>query len=204
MSAANDGQALRWRPPRKTICATIKSMLEKPVDSVAKEFMDSDDATQRRAAAVLAGALDQVPQMFDALADAKHADVRDTAVLVLRNWIGRGPRQLARLYQGLTDHGKMTPNQAKTAIQLLFGFDDDQQEQPATYELLIGYLQHDSLPIRELARWHLVRLVPEGQKFDYDAGASEEQRKEATDKWKALIPEGKLPPNLNSRPNEKK
>ena len=188
----------------KTICDSIKHMLEKPVDSVPQEFRDSPDDTERRVAAVLAGALDQVPQMIDALSDTQHADVRDTAVRVLRNWIGRGPRQLERLYQGLTDHGKMTPNQAKTAIQLLFGFDDDQQEQPATYELLIGYLQHDSLPIRELARWHLVRLVPKGQKFDYDAGASEEKRKEATEKWKALIPEGKLPPSLKSGPVEKK
>src|SRR5262249_28586380 len=110
---------------------------------------------------------------------------------------------LERLYKTLTDHGKLTPNQAKIVIQLLFGFDDDQQEQPATYELLIGYLQHGALPIRELARWHLVRLVPEGQKFGYDAGAAEEQRKEAAAKWQALIPEGKLPPNLKSKPNEK-
>ena len=46
-------------------------------------------------------------------------------------------------------------------------------DRPETYDALIAYLRHSRLPVRELARWHLYRLVPAGRKIVYDAAASE-------------------------------
>jgi hypothetical protein len=65
---------------------------------------------------------------------------------------------------------------------------------PETYSLLIDNLRHDRLAIRELAFWHLRRLVPAGQSIRYDPAGSSEQRERAFEQWKKLVPDGKLPP----------
>jgi hypothetical protein len=48
--------------------------------------------------------------------------------------------------------------------------------------------------VRELAHWHLVRLVAQGKDIPYDAAGPEGQRQKAFERWRALIPEGQLPP----------
>jgi hypothetical protein len=50
------------------------------------------------------------------------------------------------------------------------------------------------MPARELARWHLVRLVPEGASIKYDAAAPEAERLQAIAEWRRLVPPGELPP----------
>ena len=65
-----------------------------------------------------------LPDLLAALHDAKHADVRDHAVLALRHWLGRGPAQVNQFYAHLTNDLKRTPVQARSALHLLFGFDD--------------------------------------------------------------------------------
>jgi hypothetical protein len=62
-----------------------------------------------------------------------------------------------------------------------------------TYETLIDYLLHDKLAIRQLAKWHLERLVPAGRDIAYDPAGSGEARHPAYDQWKKLVPNGKLP-----------
>jgi hypothetical protein len=137
------------------------------------------------------GALDDLPGLIKALGDPRHPEVRDTAVDTLRAWIGRGPGQDLALYDFLVKHEKYAPTLAETLLQLLHSPFDDRL--PETYEALIGYLRHEKLPIRELARWHLQRLAP---KIDipYDAAASPEEREKAYQEWKKRIPDGKLPP----------
>lgn len=68
--------------------------------------------------------------------------------------------------------------------------------QPETYELLIEYLRHPKLGIRGLAHWHLVRLVPEGAGIKYHPLDSEEQREQAYQEWKKLVPSGQLPSGI--------
>jgi hypothetical protein len=60
--------------------------------------------------------------------------------------------------------------------------------------VLINYLKHSRLPVRELARWHLMRLAPAGGDIVYDAASPAAQREQAFERWRALIPAGKLPP----------
>ena len=79
-------------------------------------------------------------------------------------------------------------------IYLLKGIEDQKLKQPETYDLLIQALNHSKMPVRELARWHLVRLVPDGKSIAFDAAADEAQRLQAIAQWRRLIPEGQLPP----------
>jgi hypothetical protein len=140
------------------------------------------------------GAVDDLQGLTDALADPKSAVLRETAVEALRHWIGRNEEQDLKLYRFLVQRQEYPEAQAETVLQLLhnpFALD-----RPETYETLIAYLRHSRLAVRELARWHLYRIVPAGRKIAYDAAAAENmaERQKAYEAWKKLIPSGKLPP----------
>jgi hypothetical protein len=157
-------------------------------------LLSSDDALQRRVGVLCLGAVDDLPRMWEALDNAKHQDVRQQAILVLRNWLGSKPGQLTKLYDLLTKDKKLSPVEARTILQLLKGFDDVDRSEPVLYQLLIDALDQGALPVRELSHWHLERLVPAGQKIAYNAGADEAQRRQAVAEWHRLIPAGQMPP----------
>jgi hypothetical protein len=113
--------------------------------------------------------------------------------LVLRNWLGRAPGQADKLFAALTRDG-YSRIQAGTLLFLLFGPDAKQLAQPAAYDVLIAMLGSDKLAVRELAHWHLVRLVPAGKDIAYDPAAPAEAREKAQASWRRLIPPGQLPP----------
>ena len=188
----------------KDVCHCAHRLATEPIDKVLDEMLASDSELQRRAAVVILGALDKIPRLFEALNDPKHADERDQAVLVLRHWVGRAPGQATKLYDMGVKLKKVTMVQAKNRLHLLYGFTEQERKEVGTYELLLTYLQHSQVGIRELARWHLVRLVPEGKAIPFDAGASPEDRARAVARWRALIPEGRLPPGLAPSPPDKK
>jgi hypothetical protein len=160
----------------------------------AEKEKDKDRAAAARAFAIfgLAG-LGDLGHVIDELADAKHEDARENAVVALRNWIGAQPDRDVYLYRVLTDVQGYTPAEAETVMQLLHS--PFILEQPETYETLIDYLSHKRLGVRELARWQLYHLAPVGRDIKYDAGAAPEERAKAVKQWKELIPTGQLPPN---------
>ncbi len=163
-----------------------KESAHKSMDEILEEYLQSDDPAYRRGAIIMLAAMDNLPRLGQFLSDF--------AVLALRHWIGRGPGQDQRLYKGLIEKRKMTPGQAETVLQFLHGFSETDLARPETYEMLIAYLGDEQLPIRGLAYWHLVRLVPAGRKIRYDPMASKEERDRARDEWKKLIPPGQVPP----------
>jgi len=178
----------------------LARLKDKPVDTALTELLeaaakDSDAARAgfaRKLAVYGMGAIDDVPRLTDVLADPKRADVRQTAIEALRHWMGRDSGHDIRLYNLLIVRQKYSANHAEVVLQLLHNpFDRDQVE---TYEALVAYLLHERLPIRELAYWHLQRLVPEGLRVAFDPSAAEDQRKRAQGEWKKLIQDGKLPP----------
>ena len=61
-------------------------------------------------------------------------------------------------------------------------------------KVLIEYLAHDQSPIRNLAAWHLVRLVPQGKAIAFKPNGTKADTESAYREWKKLIPPGKLPP----------
>jgi hypothetical protein len=185
-------------PEVKAIQAAIERFRQKlasePVDKVLTEMLHSDNPVDRRGAVTCMGAVDDLQGLFEAFSQSKDAALREHAIQILRHWIGRGPGQDMKLYQALIDKEKYTPGQAATVLQLLHSFGDTEQARPETYEILISYLKHPKLGVRELARWQLYRLVPAGKDIAYDPAGSEADRERASEAWKKLIPSGKLPP----------
>jgi hypothetical protein len=154
---------------------------------------DGPGAKVRREFAVLGlAALGEVNRVAEALADPERADTRRAAVIGLRHWIGEEAGRDQRLYQMLIDRQRYSKAQAETILQLLHS--PFSANQPETYETLIAYLYHSKLAIRELAWWHLTRLVPGGAVVPYDPAASEAERARAAAAWKKHIPSGSLPP----------
>jgi hypothetical protein len=80
----------------------------------------------------------------------------------------------------------------------LHSFGEAELAQPELYTTLVRYLDNDSLGIRGLAHWHLVRLVPAGKQIEFNPLDPKEQRDKARAQWKKLIDEkiakGELPP----------
>lgn len=180
---------------RKAVMAQFRElMMAKGIDAAADALLNSDDPNKRRAGIFILGALDELDDLGKALSTTKHLDVWENGVIALRHWIGRGPGQDQRLYQGLIKEAGFRPVDAEAALQLLHSFGERDLALPETYETLIDYLEHERLAIRGLAHWHLVRLVPDGQKIGYNPLAAKEARDKATQQWRTLVPRGKMPP----------
>lgn len=166
-----------------------------------ESLLKANDAVERLVGVTALGATDDLPGLFGALSDVKHADAREQAILVLRHWLGRGKGQVKRLTNELMDKRKLSQTQALSLVQLLIGFDATERAQSQTYSLLIDYLKHSHIAVRQLAHWHLVRLAPEGKKIPYDPAAPEPQRQQSHESWLKLIPPGQVP--AESRADER-
>lgn len=176
-----------------------KALTEKPAGDVLDAFVKSKDAADRRLAVFAMAALDDLERLAPAMLQAKHADVWENGVLAFRHWLGRGPGQDRKLYDFFLGKRDMTANQAQATIQLLHGFSDEDLAHPEAYELLIEYLRHDRQGIRQLAIWHLQRLVPAGKDIAYNPIGSKEEIQRGYKAWKELVPDGQMPP----KPKEK-
>jgi hypothetical protein len=196
-----DPNALRTPGAKKLEAAferLTKLLTQKPVVAALKDTLNSADPVDRRVGIIGLAAVDDLPDLAEAMNNSRYADVRDTGILAIRQWIGRGPGQDYKLYQALLEH-KFTPGQAEIVMQLLHSFGDRDLARPETYDALISYLMHPKPAIRMLAEWHLHRLVPAGREIKYDPAASEADRKKAQDAWRKLIPEGQLPPTAKPK-----
>jgi hypothetical protein len=176
---------------------------ELPREQALALALKSDDPLARRLAVTCAGATDDLPALISALNDDQHPEVREHAIVILRHWLGRKTGQDEKLYNLLVDKGQLKPAQAAGAIQLLHGFTEAERETPELYGTLLAFFRHEKLPVRELIRFHLYRLVPAGKSIEYDAAWPAEKREEAYKQWKKLIPDGELPPKPKAEPPAK-
>jgi hypothetical protein len=189
----------------KAVDAALKPLYESLAKVSAEKALagllaDADQESDKKRAALdreLAvtgfGAIDDLAHLLDALGDPKHPDVRALAVDTLRHWVGRAPGQDSQLAKYLRSKD-YSPAHTTIVLQLLHSYGADEIDDPLTYDLLISYLRHEKLPIRELAAWHLYRLAPAGQNIAYDPAGPAEERDKAFKAWKTLIPNGQLPP----------
>lgn len=157
-------------------------------------FLTSHDPVDQRVALVTLGSLDDLERLGKSLVSARTLDQWDFGITVLRHWLGRCQGQDQRYYEILTSTRGYTPAQAKTILQLLFGFSSEDLALPETYEVLIDYLVHEKPAIRNLAAWHLVRLVPRGKAIAYKPDGTQADAEATRAAWKKLIPSGELPP----------
>ena len=178
----------------------------KKVEDALLEFVE-DALPDRRVLGVRAlGAVDAVEALIDEMGDAMRPDVRGEAIFTLRNWLARGAEQAPKLYDrrkdgaGLLKDKRFRPEDAEIVLDLLAGISPEGWHKPETYEVLIGYLKHSRLEVRELAIRLLLYRVPEGKKIPYDPAGGVEQRNEGYTEWKKLIKPGTVPPEPKAQP----
>ncbi|HEV3118900.1 MAG TPA: hypothetical protein VGY58_17745 [Gemmataceae bacterium] len=164
------------------------------VEPALDQLLASDNEADRGLAVVVLGATDHLGGLAKLMTDVKRPHVWESAVPVLRHWIGRGPGQDLRLYDALKTQGQLTPAQGAIILRLLHSFSEAHRAQPETYELLIDLLESEQPGIRGLAYWHLERLAPAGRKLGYRPLAPKEEQQQALEAWRKLIPAGHLPP----------
>jgi hypothetical protein len=194
-----------WADPEATLSADgqkaaaavekfRKARAENPAAALPA-FLASADPFEQRVALVTLGATDDLGALGRVLSGAKTAEEWGFGITILRHWLGRCPGHDQKLYETLTSpaHG-YSPANAKIIMQLLFGFAPDDLQQPETYEVLIDYLTHDQAAIRNLAAWHLIRMVPQGKAIAYTPSGTKAECEKVALEWKKLIPAGQLPP----------
>lgn len=170
-----------------------KARAENPQAAITS-FLNSGDPAEQRVALVTLGALDDIGRLGQQIGNAKTQEEWDFGVTILRHWLGRSQGHDQKLYAALTSPTQgYTPAHARIIMQLLFGFSPDDLRQPETYEVLIDYLTHDKAAIRNLAAWHLVRLVPQGKSIAYNPNATKEECQKTHREWKKLVPSGQIP-----------
>jgi hypothetical protein len=184
-------------PEGKKAAAAVEKFRQARAESPAKAvetFLASADPAEQRVALVTLGGLDDLDTLGKSLVSARTPDQWDFGITVLRHWLGRCKGQDQRYYEVLTTTRGYTPAQAKTILQLLFGFSAEDLERPETFEVLTDYLLHEKPAIRNLAAWHLVRLVPQGKSIPYKPDGTQADAEAAHAAWKMLVPQGRLPP----------
>ncbi|MFO0864435.1 MAG: hypothetical protein U0744_07255 [Gemmataceae bacterium] len=170
----------------------VANLNSKNLDVLIAEMRESNNPVARRLSGLSLAAMDELPSLLDLLEQDKQPDVRLTTIEALRYWIATSRNGEYRIYDLLKAKYKMS--EAETIMQLLHSFSERATQQPDTYELLIDYLVHPVLPIRELAAWHLYQMAPAGRNIPYSASADSVIRQRAHTAWRALIPPGQLPP----------
>lgn len=168
-------------------------LAKKPLEILLAEARNDARPPSRYVDVMAMGAVDDIGGLIESLNDAKHADVRASAVDALRHWIGRNGEQDQKLYRFLLEKASMTPQHAEIAMSLLHSFSIQQARSPETYEVLIDYLRSDKLAIRELAYFHLYRLTPEKLRVPFNAASEPALRTKAIAQWEKLVKEHKIP-----------
>src|SRR5262249_4613439 len=133
------------------------------------------DFHSRRLGIICHGALDDLLTVVNALNDEQQGDYRFAATYFLRNWMGRHAENDFKLYRALHDKD-YTDVQSKTVLGLLHGFSEEDLASPETYEVLLAYLRHEKLAVRELAHFYLRFLIKEGAQIGYDPADETAQR----------------------------
>jgi hypothetical protein len=176
---------------------------KKPIDVMLLEGVNSGQAVWHRILCIYClGAIDALPALFDILAteDSKTQRERIAAIHTLRQWVNRGAETTQVLYDAKKGTGLLTkknykPAEAEAIVILLHNFTAADRVRPETFQLLISYLQHNKMAIRELAYFHLVRMAQGAKGLPpYDPTWSAEMRERSANEWKTLVNKGELPP----------
>jgi hypothetical protein len=163
------------------------------LDAGTDALLASKVPAEWRLGLATAAATDQLGKLAKVLSESPDPAVWDYGGTVLRHWLGRSAGQAAALFTFLTTERGYDPVAAGTVLDLLAGFTPAELRRPETYDALVEYLQHDKPAVRNLAAWHLVRLVPAGKAIPFRANAGKDELRPAYSQWKRLVPGGVLP-----------
>jgi hypothetical protein len=154
--------------------------------ALAEGFREPDEASRTLAVRCLM-AIDDLSRVLDSLDEAKRLDTRLYAILALRHWLGISNDHEKQLRDMLVQQKRYTPGQADIVVQLLRGFTEKDWADPVTRSTVVDYLNHDRLPIRQLAHWLLNSVVPGAAKIKYDAAGDTATRQAGYEQWRKQI-----------------
>jgi len=166
---------------------------EEIVEAVLARTRRTKFPAQRELGLLFLAALDRPQHLIevDFLENAQDRVTRWAAIAGLQSWLARSPTnttELVRLLQQNRGYGR---RKAETVVQLLSG---EAVAGSVPLVELAGYLDHESLVIRELAAITLAWLAPqEAQKIAYDPAGDAGQRRQAVQRWKDVTPQLKVP-----------
>ena len=124
-------------------------------------------------------ATQQIPGLVEAIARAEFEEVRATAITGIRQWLPQSENNRDVLKSELEKH--FPPDQVDPIYRLLWGYDDSDARNQVTSRLLVDWLKHDSIVIRQLAFMHIFRLT--NQRYDYRPVNPPNQRRVAIERW---------------------
>jgi hypothetical protein len=168
-------------------------------DQALARFAQAKDLLPRRIALHVALALDDLGHLEQVLSAPLTKEEWDLCVTFLRHWLARLPHHDQLLYDFLITQRQYSPAEGRIFLQLLLGFSEDDLNQAETYQVLLDYLTHDKAALRNLAAWHLLRLLPEAARFPYKPDGSREDAQRTREQWKQLLPPSALPPPVKDR-----
>jgi hypothetical protein len=155
-----------------------------PVDRGLLKAMQSSDIALQRLAVRSAGALDDLPRVIDAL-DHKEIDVRRAAIETLRLWNASAVGNDYRLFDQLKT--TYSEQDASLLMSLLHTYSPQQESDPNFGDVMVRYLVHKKVAIRELAHDYLLRLYPAGAQINYSATAPEPVLQQGAKLWYGLM-----------------
>jgi hypothetical protein len=175
----------------------------KPMEVALLELFQADSKAEdalRFSAVHALGSIDDASALVDILGDGKlNPYCRFAAIDALRQFIGRHEDQERKLYDPKTQSGVLIDKKFRTAdarqiLELLHTPSEEQRGSPDFWMALAQLLTNDKHAIRELALWHLVRLLPEGRKIGYNPTAPPDVLQATAQQWKELVESKSMPP----------
>ena len=170
------------------------------IDTILTVIRESKDRTDRLLGLWFVAALDEPGHLIEFLEDndVKHADIRNTAMYALRDWLARNTQRREELTKLVQQRRGWSRANAMLVVSLLSPFSAQALADPATYQSLIDYLDHDKLAVRHLAAQHLYaelgpRMPHDALKIDFDPTQESKERREVVAQWRKAVPAGKLP-----------
>ena len=170
-------------------------LVTKNIDVAIAEAKNFPDPQSRVLALRGLGAMGNYSSLLDCLADAKHPEVRNVAIDELRHLLGLSAKNDAKLRQAIKQKN-YSDGQSQTILQLLHGVSLQDWSNPTLRAVVVDYLMHDKLAIRQLTHTLLLALEPDGRRIPYDPVGDSESRERGYEAWKKLI--------LTAKPKPKK
>jgi hypothetical protein len=174
----------------------FRQLFAREPEQALLQFAQAKELLLRLIALQVAQALDDREHLERTLTAPSTQEEWDLCVTLLRHWIARQPDHDQLLYDFLMTQKQYTAAEGRIFLQLLLGFSEEDLNQAETYQVLLDYLTHERATLRNLAAWHLLRLLPEARRFPYKPDGTREDAQRTRERWKQLLPPSALPSPL--------
>jgi hypothetical protein len=174
----------------------FRQLFAREPEQALLQFAQAKELLLRLIALQVAQALDDREHLERTLTAPSTQEEWDLCVTLLRHWIARQPDHDQLLYDFLMTQKQYTAAEGRIFLQLLLGFSEEDLNQAETYQVLLDYLTHERATLRNLAAWHLLRLLPEARRFPYKPDGTREDAQRTREQWKQLLPPSALPSPL--------